>query len=160
MRLSNEQFRRGVDRLVGGRLGNHQVVDEWQSLVNPQRPIPAKIVELTGITNQMVREAPLFHEIAESFMAFIGDGIFVAHNVNFDYGFLSYEHERHERRFRFPKPCTCVEIRRRYPGHKSYRLGTLCARDLRYRARSDDGISAEADVKYRDITFEGLLRAS
>ncbi|WP_312016606.1 3'-5' exonuclease [Bradyrhizobium japonicum] len=40
------------------KVRNHQVVDEWQSLVNPQRPIPAKIVELTGITNQMVRDAP------------------------------------------------------------------------------------------------------
>ncbi|WGR90960.1 3'-5' exonuclease [Bradyrhizobium sp. ISRA435] len=88
---------------------------------------PAKIVELTGITNQMVRDAPVFYEIADSFMAFMGDGIFVAHNVNFDDGFLSYEYERVERRFRFPKLCTCVGMRRRYPGHKSYGLGKLCA---------------------------------
>ena len=109
------------------KVRNHQVVDEWHSLINPQRPIPAKIVELTGITNQMVRDAPLFHEIADSFMAFMGDGVFVAHNVNFDYGFLSGEYERLERRFRFPKLCTCVGMRRRFPGHKSYGLGKLCA---------------------------------
>lgn len=109
------------------KVRNHQVVDEWHSLVNPQRPIPAKIVELTGITNQMVRDAPVFHEVADSFMTFMGDGIIVAHNVNFDYGFLSFEYERLERRFRFPKLCTCVGMRRRYPGHKSYGLGKLCA---------------------------------
>jgi DNA polymerase-3 subunit epsilon len=109
------------------KIRNHRVVDEWHSLINPQRPIPAKIVTLTGITNQMVRDAPVFHEIADSFMAFMGDGIFVAHNVNFDYGFLSCEYERLERRFRFPKLCTCVGMRRRYPGHKSYGLGKLCA---------------------------------
>jgi DNA polymerase-3 subunit epsilon len=106
---------------------NHQVVDEWHSLVNPQRPIPAKIVELTGITNQMVRDAPVFQEIADSFTAFMDDGVFVAHNVNFVYGFLSYEYERLERRFRFPKLCTCVGMRRRYAGYKSYGLGKLCA---------------------------------
>jgi DNA polymerase-3 subunit epsilon len=108
------------------RVRNHQVVDEWHSLINPQRPIPAKIVQLTGITNEMVRGAPLFVEVADNFMRFMGDGIFVAHNVNFDYGFLANEFERLDRRFRFPKLCTCAGMRRRYPGHKSYGLGSLC----------------------------------
>ena len=63
----------------------------------------------------MVRDAPVFAEIADSFMTFMGDGIFVAHNVNFDYGFISNEYERLERRFRFPKLCTCAGMRRKYP---------------------------------------------
>lgn len=109
------------------KIRNHEVVEEWHSLINPQRAIPAKIVQLTGITNEMVRDAPLFAEIADSFMDFMADGIFVAHNVNFDYGFISYEYERLERSFRFPKLCTCAGMRRRYPGHKSYSLGNLCA---------------------------------
>ncbi|WP_441280417.1 exonuclease domain-containing protein [Tardiphaga sp. 862_B3_N1_1] len=108
------------------RIRNHQVVGEWHSLLNPQRLIPSKIVQLTGITNEMVREAPLFAEVADSFMDFMGDGIFVAHNVNFDYGFLSSEFGRLEKRFRFPKVCTCAGMRRRFPGHKSYSLGNLC----------------------------------
>ena len=108
------------------KVRNHQVIDEWHSLVNPQRPIPAMIVQLTGITNEMVRDAPLFAEVADSFLKFMGDGIFVAHNVNFDYGFIAYEFQRLERRFRFPKLCTCAAMRRRYPGHKSYGLGKLC----------------------------------
>ena len=108
------------------KVRNHCVIDEWHSLVNPQRPIPAKIVQLTGITNEMVSGAPLFAEVADGFMEFMADGIFVAHNVNFDYGFIAYEFERLERRFRFPKLCTCAGMRRRYPGHKSYSLGKLC----------------------------------
>lgn len=108
------------------KIRNHQIVEEFHSLINPQRSIPAKIVQLTGITNETVRDAPVFAEIADSFMHFMGDGIFVAHNVNFDYGFLSYKYERLERRFRFPKLCTCAGMRRRYPGHKSYGLGKLC----------------------------------
>lgn len=108
------------------KIRNHEVVDEWHSLVNPQRHIPASITELTGITNSMVRDAPVFAEVADSFMKFMADGIFVAHNVNFDYGFIAYEYERLERRFRFPKLCTCAGMRKRYPGHKSYSLGVLC----------------------------------
>lgn len=118
----------GGDRIteIGAvKIRDHQVVAEWHSLLNPQRSIPAKIVALTGITNEMVRNAPLFAEIADSFMQFMGDGIFVAHNVNFDYGFIAAEYERLERRFRFPKLCTCAGMRRHYPGHKSYGLGKL-----------------------------------
>ena len=74
----------------------------------------------------MVREAPVFAEVADSFMQFMRGGIFVAHSVNFDYGFIFYEYERLERRFRFPKLCTCAGMRRRYPGHQSYSLGNLC----------------------------------
>jgi DNA polymerase-3 subunit epsilon len=108
------------------KIRNHQVVDEWHSLLNPQRTIPARITQITNITNEMVRDAPIFSEVADSFMRFMGDGIFVAHNVNFDYGFISSEYERLERRFRFPKLCTVAGMRRRYPGHKSYSLGNLC----------------------------------
>jgi DNA polymerase III subunit epsilon len=108
------------------KIRNHQVVDEWHSLLNPQRAIPARITQITNITNEMVRDAPVFSEVADSFMQFMGDGIFVAHNVNFDYGFISHEYERLGRRFRFPKLCTVAGMRRRYPGHKSYSLGKLC----------------------------------
>jgi DNA polymerase-3 subunit epsilon len=108
------------------KVRNHEVVGEWHSLINPQRSIPANITQLTGITNGMVRDAPVFAEIADSFMAFMAGGIFVAHSVNFDYGFISYEYERLERRFRFPKLCTCAGMRRSYPGHRSYSLGNLC----------------------------------
>jgi DNA polymerase III subunit epsilon len=108
------------------KIRNHQIVDEWHSLINPQRAIPAKITQITGITNAMVRDAPVFSEVADSFMLFMGDGIFVAHNVNFDYGFMRHDYERLDRRFRFPKLCTVAGMRRRYPGHKSYGLGKLC----------------------------------
>lgn len=73
------------------KVRNHQVVGEWHSLLNPQKSIPSKITQLTGITNDMVRDAPLFAEMADSFMQFMGDGIFVAHSVNFDHGFIARE---------------------------------------------------------------------
>ena len=108
------------------RIQDGEVTDRWETLVNPGIAIPPFITQLTGISNDMVRDAPLFAEVADSFMAFMDDGIFVAHNVNFDYGFIAREYERLERRFRFPKVCTCAGMRRRFPGHKSYGLGKLC----------------------------------
>jgi DNA polymerase-3 subunit epsilon len=54
------------------------------------------------------------------------DAIFVAHNVNFDYGFVSREYARLGRSFRHPKLCTCASMRRLYPGLSSYSLGALC----------------------------------
>lgn len=108
------------------KMQGHEVIGEWHSLINPQRSIPASITALTGITNEMVRDAPRFAEVADSLMAFMEDGIFVAHNVNFDYGFIAQEYTRLDRRFRFPKFCTCAGMRRHFPGHKSYSLGKLC----------------------------------
>lgn len=111
----------GAVKMIGG-----EVVDEFQTLLNPQRSIPPHITRITNITNEMVAGAPLFVEIAEQFRTFMGDAIFAAHNVNFDYGFISAEYEMIDQRFRHPKICTCASMRRLYPGHRSYSLKNLC----------------------------------
>ena len=125
---------------TGGRAGAHriteigavklrggEVIDEWSSLINPQRPIPPFITKLTGIHDNMVASAPLFSQVAEEFAVFMDGAIFAAHNVNFDYGFIAMEYERLGQYFQFPKICTCASMRRFYPGHKSYGLKNLCA---------------------------------
>ncbi|MEL6688040.1 MAG: exonuclease domain-containing protein, partial [Pseudomonadota bacterium] len=111
----------GAVKMIGG-----EIVDEFQTLLNPQRSIPPNITRLTGISEEMVAGAPLFVEVAERFRDFMGESIFVAHNVNFDYGFISAEYEMIDQRFRYPKLCTCASMRRLYPGHKSYSLKNLC----------------------------------
>ncbi len=111
----------GAVKMKGG-----EVIDEWSSLINPQRSIPANITRITGITNDMVADAPVFAQVAESFAAFMGDAIFAAHNVNFDYGFISAEFQMVDRHFRHPKICTCSSMRKLYPGYKSYSLKNLC----------------------------------
>ena len=123
---------------TGGRAGNHRVteigavkirngivVDEFQTLLNPERAIPPKITRLTGITNAMVSSAPRFAEVADAFRAFLGEAVFVAHSVKFDYGFLRAEYARLEEAFRFPTLCTVVSMRKFFPGLKSYSLGNL-----------------------------------
>ncbi len=124
---------------TGGRGDNHRVteigavkvrdgkiVDRFQTLLNPQRLIPANITRLTGISPAMVADAPYFSDIADEFLEFMADGIFVAHNVEFDYGFVSREFRRIGRSFRFPKLCTCASMRKLYPGYRSYSLAALC----------------------------------
>ena len=64
-----------------------KIVDSYQSLVNPECSIPPNITQITGITNQMVADAPKFYEIAKAVVEITKGAIFVAHNVGFDYGF-------------------------------------------------------------------------
>ena len=70
------------------KFNGRRVEDEWTTLVNPRRPIPTFITQLTGITNNMVRNAPVLAEVMADFMAFVGDAPVVGHNVSFDLSFL------------------------------------------------------------------------
>ncbi len=74
----------------------------------------------------MVEDAPYFVDIADSFEEFMRNAIFVAHNVDFDYGFITREYARIGRSFRYPRLCTCSSMRRLYPGFSSYSLSALC----------------------------------
>jgi len=114
-----------VTEIGAVKVQHGRVIDEWHSLINPEKRIPSFITQLTGITNAMVADAPLFADIADDFLAFMGNAIFVAHNVNFDHGFIASEYRRLEKRFRFPKLCTVSSMRRHYPGLTSYGLAPL-----------------------------------
>jgi DNA polymerase-3 subunit epsilon len=103
-----------------------EIVKEYHSLVNPGRTIPGFITGLTGISDEMVRNAPTFLEIAFELHALLADKVFVAHNVNFDYSFLKEEFRRAGIDFNRPKLCTVKLGRQIYPGLKSYSLGRIC----------------------------------
>ncbi len=115
-----------VTEIGAVKVRNGQLVEKFQTLLNPQRTIPADITRLTGITPAMVADAPYFSDIADRFEEFLRDSIFVAHNVEFDYGFLAREFRRIGRSFRYPRLCTCASMRRLFPGHRSYSLASLC----------------------------------
>ena len=103
-----------------------KVVDEFVSLINPETSIPFDISRLTGITNQMVQNAPKFYEVAKDVISITEDCVFVAHNVNFDYGFIEEEFDRLGYDFQRKKMCTVKQSRVLLPGHRSYSLGKLC----------------------------------
>lgn len=102
-----------------------EIVAEWSTLVNPQRPIPRHITHLTGIDNAMVKNAPVFADIADELKQQLDNTIFVAHNVGFDYGFIKAAYESVRQTFRMPKYCTVKSARKAFPGLSSYSLGKL-----------------------------------
>ncbi len=102
------------------------VIDEFQTLINPERYIPPYISAFTGISNEMVIDAPTFEEVADRLEELMDGKIFVAHNVNFDYSFIKKEFQSIGRTFRNKKLCTVRLGRAIIPGMPSYGLGSFC----------------------------------
>lgn len=102
-------------------------VDRFQTLINPERSIPFRITQLTGINNQMVAGAPKFFEVAKKILQLTEGKIIVGHNVNFDYNFIRAEFEEFEFDFRRKTACTVKLSRKVFPGLPSYSLGRLTA---------------------------------
>jgi DNA polymerase-3 subunit epsilon len=122
--------------------GDDLRVSEWSSLVNPGVPIPGEIQWLTGITNEMVRAAPSFAELAPDLAVRLHESIFVAHNVRFDYGFLKAEFARVGVTWRAPTLCTVRLSRLLYPDRAPHSLDAIVERfgldgETRHRALGD-----------------------
>lgn len=132
-----------------------RIVEEYSTLVNPERSIPYFITSLTGITNEMVEDAPKFFEVARRIVEITEGKVFVAHNARFDYSFIRQEFGMLGYNFKRPMLDTVALSRRLLPGHKSYSLGNLC-KDLgidingRHRASGD----ALATVRLLEMLLE------
>jgi len=109
------------------RHDGEKIVDEFHSLVNPERAIPSFITQLTGISDDMVASAPTFKDIAPIIDEFTKDQVLVAHNAGFDYSFLRREFRSLGTNYIRKKLCTVRLSRKIVPGLHSYSLGTLCA---------------------------------
>ena len=102
------------------------IIDRYETLINPQRPIPYFIQALTGIDNEMVIEQPPFYEVAKTIYSLLEGRVFVAHNVNFDYSFLKHQLALAGYTLNVSKLCTVRMSRKIKPGLKSYSIGRLC----------------------------------
>ncbi|MBI1838263.1 MAG: GIY-YIG nuclease family protein [Flavobacteriia bacterium] len=102
-----------------------EIIDQFVSLVNPEMNIPDFIVNLTGINNSMVLNAPKFYEIAKQIIEFTEDCVFVAHNVAFDYTVMRYEFKSLGFDYRRKHLCTVRASRFILPDLESYSLGKL-----------------------------------
>jgi len=122
--------------------GDAQRVTEWSSLVNPGVPIPPEIQWLTGITNDMVRAAPSFADLAQELYDRLDGAVFVAHNARFDYGFLRAEFSRAGLNFHAKTLCTVRLSRHLYPDRSPHTLDAIVQRfgldgEQRHRALGD-----------------------
>lgn len=142
----------GMVKVIDG-----QIVDEYSTLINPGQFIPAFITQLTGITNEMVFSAPKFSDIQSKVRNFLGDGIFTAHNVNFDYEFVNQSFLRDTgKELTNERLCTCKLARRLVPILKSKSLESLIHHfnikvESRHRALDDARVAAFLLNHFTDI---------
>jgi DNA polymerase III subunit epsilon len=145
----------GLDPNTGDRIteiGCVEVIDciptgkTFHAYVNPQRDVPKEVVEITGLTTEFLADKPLFEEIAQEFVDFVGDAVLVAHNAPFDRGFINMELKRLGRDIypddRFKD--TARIARAKFPG--SYvSLDALCKRfDISLETRDVHGALIDA----------------
>lgn len=145
----------GAVKVVDGK-----IIDRFSTFVNPERPIPAEITKLTGITNEMVADAPVITEILPKFLEFCQDAVLVAHNANFDTGFIRLNAER---------KCG-IEVKNTVldtlelssallPELKKHKLDIICEQlgvslEGHHRAVNDAEATAEVFLKFIDMLVE------
>jgi DNA polymerase-3 subunit epsilon len=131
-----------ITEIAAVRVENGVEVARWSTLVNPGTSISSFIQNLTGISNDMVAQAPGFDEVAKPLLALLKDAVLVAHNVRFDHGFLLNEFARLETPLRVKTLCTVRLSRLLYPQFKSHGLDAIMQRhglktSARHRAMGD-----------------------
>jgi DNA polymerase III subunit epsilon len=132
-----------------------RVTGEFVSLVNPERNIPYFITNLTGITNEMVEDAPRFYEIAKTIVELTEGRTFVAHNARFDYSFIREEFKSLGFNYKRNILDTVALSRKLFPGHGSYSLGNIC-KDLNININGRHRAAGDALATVR--LFELLLK--
>ena len=115
----------GVTEIAIYKFDGHEVVDQFISLVNPERPIQPFVVNLTGINNEMLRNAPKFYEVAKRIVEITTDCTIVAHNAKFDYRIMRLEFRRLGYEFQRQSLCTVELSKKLIPNMPSYSLGKL-----------------------------------
>ena len=107
------------------KVKNHEVIDEFSTFVNPEKPIPQRVVEVTNITDEMVKDAPTIEEVLPKVLEFIGDSVLVAHNADFDIGFLKYNAGELGLKLGNTYIDTLRLAKDLFPEYKKYKLGII-----------------------------------
>lgn len=116
----------GITEIAIYKFDGHQIVDQFISLINPEREIQPFVVNLTGINSGMLKNAPKFYEVAKRIVEITTDCVLVAHNANFDNRILTTEFRRLGFEFERKTLCTVELSQKLIPEQASYKLGKLC----------------------------------
>ena len=126
-----------------------EIVDQYSTFVNPGIPIPEKIQELTGITDEMVQDAPEISEVLPTFLDFIDDGILVAHNASFDVNFIRYFANQQSLNISHTVVDTLELSRALFPNLSRHRLNVVAKHldiSLENHHRATDDAQATAEI--------------
>ena len=122
------------------KVKNGEVIDEFECFVNPEKPIPQRVVEVTNITDEMVKDAETIDKVFPKVLEFLGDSIIVAHNANFDVGFLKHTAKQLGYEFNYTYLDTLPLAKDLFPDLKKYKLGKIA-----------DSLGIEVDVAHRAL---------
>ena len=146
----------GITEIAMIKVRNGMLWDEFSTLVDPLMPIPYDITALTGIDDEMVAHAPTAQEVAAPISEFLGDGVFTAHNANFDLGFVNSTLAKGKlQAIQNPVLCTCKLARRLLPNLQSKSLGPVTkqlgiSNLQRHRAAGDAYATAQVLIRFLD----------
>ena len=124
------------------KIKNGQIIDEFECFVNPEKPIPYEVVQVTHITDDMVKDAKKIKDVLPEFIKFCGDDVLVAHNANFDIGFLRYQANKLGLKFENTYIDTLSLAKDIFPEFTKYKLGIIATNlgirvDVAHRALDD-----------------------
>ena len=154
-----------TDRIIeigAVKVEDGKITDKFSTFVNPKRPIPFRITELTGITDEMVIDSPDIETILPQFIKFIGDAVLVAHNASFDVGFIEQNCKRQKIEADFTYVDTVALARVLLPALNRFKLDTVAkalniSLENHHRAVDDAGCTAEIFVKFVQMLKEREL---
>lgn len=119
---------------------NGEQIGEFECFVNPEKPIPAKVVEVTHITDEMVKDAETIDKVLPKLIEFLGDSVLIAHNADFDMGFLRHNFEKYGYKFDYTYVDTLRLAKAVFPDYKKYKLGIIA-----------DNLGIKVDVAHRAL---------
>ena len=139
------------------KIKNGEIIDEFECFVNPEKPIPYEVVQVTHITDDMVKNAKKIDEILPEFINFCGNDVLVAHNANFDIGFLRFQANKLGLKFENTYIDTLSLAKDIFPDYAKYKLGIIAANlgirvDVAHRALDD----VKTLVKVFNVMLEKL----
>ena len=143
-----------ITEIAAVKIRNGQMINSFQTLVNPETHIPSFITRLTGITNDMVKSQPTINQVLPSFLEFLGEDVFVAHNATFDFGFLEHNLRVHGHQFSPPRLCTKKLANRLFPELSHKRLSDLCTH---MNITNIQAHRAMGDVQATALVFNNML---
>jgi len=118
--------RHKITEIAACQVKDGKIINEFQTLVNPECRIPSFITHLTGINNEMVKDSPTISNVIPKFLNFLGDQVLVAHNATFDYSFLSHNAMLIGHKLENERLCTRKLANRILHELPSKKLGVIC----------------------------------